>query len=85
MCILMAFPVHVFGRSARSSRPGSVRALDGIHHRACTFWFIRHPKPTERSVVSLNDPLQYMDEVELLIKLQSDLHRLLAKPPDLRP
>jgi hypothetical protein len=45
----------------------------------------RHPKLTERSVASLNEPLQYMDEVELLIKLQSDLHRLLAKPPDLRP
>ena len=43
-----------------------------------------HPQPEEHRFTGLIEPLQYMDEVELLIKLQSDLHHWLAKPPDRR-
>ena len=43
-----------------------------------------YQQSVEHRFTGLSEPLQYMDEVELLIKLQSDLHHSLAKPPDQR-
>lgn len=43
-----------------------------------------YPHSEEHKFTGLSEPLQYMDEVELAIKSQSDLHHSLAKPPDRR-